>query len=146
VRDALAAEEQAAENLKRLAIYTLKTAAEAFGPAIEEHQVVLATVADIVMDAYALDSMVTRTRQAARDGKLDAARVAMTRQYGTEANARSYDRARSVLCSTAKGDALETHLRKVARLELFTPYAPAELRETILQAVEKASGYPLAGV
>jgi alkylation response protein AidB-like acyl-CoA dehydrogenase len=146
VEDVLAAEEQAAENLKRLAIYTLKVAAEAFGPAIEEHQVVLATVADIVMDAYALDTMVTRTRQAATDGKLDAARVAMTRQYATEANARSYDRARRALCATVKGDALQEHLGKVARLELFTPYDPVELRETVLEAVERASGYPLAAV
>jgi alkylation response protein AidB-like acyl-CoA dehydrogenase len=146
VEDVLAAEEQAAENLKRLAIYTLKVAAEAFGPAIEEHQVVLATVADIVMDAYALDTMVTRTRQAATDGKLDAARVAMTRQYATEANARSYDRARRALCATVKGDALKEHLGKVARLELFTPYDPVELRETVLEAVERAGGYPLSTV
>ncbi|HZI03585.1 MAG TPA: acyl-CoA dehydrogenase family protein, partial [Archangium sp.] len=146
VEDALAAEEQAAENLKRLAIYTLKVAAETFGPELEQRQEVLATVADIVMDAYALDSMVTRTRQAAVDGKLDAARVAMTRQYATDANAHSYNRARRALCATVKGDALQEHLSKVARLELFTPYDPVELRETILEAVEKATGYPLSAV
>ncbi|HZH15153.1 MAG TPA: acyl-CoA dehydrogenase family protein [Archangium sp.] len=146
VQDELAAEEQAAENLKRLAIYTLKVAAETFGPELEQRQEVLATVADIVMDAYALDSMVTRTRQAAVDGKLDAARVAMTRQYSTDANAHSYNRARRALCATVKGDALQEHLSKVAGLELFTPYDPVELRETILAAVEKATGYPLSAV
>jgi hypothetical protein len=146
VEDALAAEEQAAENLKRLAIYTLKVAAETFGAEIEQRQEVLATVADVVMDAYALDSMVTRTRQAAVDGKPEAARVAMTRQYATEANARSYDRARSALCATVKGDSLKEHLARVARLELFTPYDPVELRETVLEAVEQASGYPLSAV
>jgi alkylation response protein AidB-like acyl-CoA dehydrogenase len=146
VQDELAAEEQAAENLKRLAIYTLKVAAETFGPELEQRQEVLATVADIVMDAYALDSMVTRTRQAAVDGKLDAVRVAMTRQYATEANVQSYARARRALCATVRGDALKEHLAKVARLELFTPYDPVELRETILQAVEKATGYPLSAV
>jgi hypothetical protein len=45
-----------------------------------------------------------------------------------------------------KGDALKEHLAKVARLELFTPYDPVELRETVLKAVEQASGYPLAVV
>ena len=146
VQDELAAEEQAAENLKRLAIYTLKVAAETFGAEIEQRQEVLATVADIVMDAYALDSVVTRTRQAAGEGKLDAVRVAMARQYATEANVQSYARARRALCATVKGDTLKEHLAKVARLELFTPYDPVELRETILQAVEKASGYPLSAV
>ena len=146
VQDELAAEEQAAETLKRLAIYTLKVAAETFGAEIEQRQEVLATVADIVMDAYALDSVVTRTRQAAGEGKLDAVRVAMARQYATEANVQSYARARRALCATVKGDTLTEHLAKVARLELFTPYDPVELRETILQAVEKASGYPLSAV
>jgi alkylation response protein AidB-like acyl-CoA dehydrogenase len=146
VEDALAAEELAAENLKRLAIYTLKVAAETFGAELEQRQEVLAAVADVVMDAYALDSLVTRTRQATVDGKLDAARVAMTRQYATEANARAYDRARRALCATAQGDALKEHLSRMARLELFTPYNPVELRETVLQALEKASGYPFSAV
>ena len=142
--DALATEERAAEHLKQLAIHALKVAAETFGPALEEHQVVLALVADIVMDAYALDSLVTRTRQAAGEGALDPARVAMTRQYAQDANARSLERARRALCATVKGEALEGHLKKVASLALFTPYDPVALGETVLQAVEKAGGYPLS--
>jgi alkylation response protein AidB-like acyl-CoA dehydrogenase len=146
VQDELAAEEQAAEYLKRLAIYTLKVAAETFGPAIEERQEVLATVADVVMDAFALDSMVTRTRQTAVDGKLDAVRVAMVRQYATEANIRSYGNARQALCAASKGDALKEHLSKLARLDLFNAYDPVELRETVVGALEQSGGYPLSGV
>ncbi len=146
VEDELAAEEQAAENLKRLAIYTLKVAAETFGAELEQRQVVLATVADVVMDAYALDSMVTRTRQAAGEGRLDEARVAMARLCAMEANARSFERARRALCATVRGEVLKGHLEKVAPLELFTPYDPSELRETVLAAVEKAGGYPFSAV
>jgi alkylation response protein AidB-like acyl-CoA dehydrogenase len=144
--DALAAEEQAAECLKRMALYGLKVAAETFGTELEQHQEVLAGLADVVMDAFALDTMVTRTRQSASDGALDPTRVAMTRLFGLDAMARSFDRTRRALCASAQGEPLQTHLARVAPLQRFTPYDPAALREAVVTAVEKAGGYPLSVV
>jgi hypothetical protein len=94
-----------------------------------------------VMDAFALDSMVTRTRQSA-NGTLDPARVAMTRLFSLEANSRSFERTRRALCATVSGEALEKHLGRIAALASFTPYNPAELRETVVKAMETAGGYP----
>jgi alkylation response protein AidB-like acyl-CoA dehydrogenase len=144
--DALAAEERAVECFKRMALYGLKVAAETFGTELDQHQEVLAGLADVVMDAFALDSMVTRTRQSASNGTLDPTRVAMTRLYGMDAMARSFERTRRALCGSAQGEALQQHLTRVAPLQLFTPYNPAELREQIVTAVEKVGGYPLAAV
>jgi alkylation response protein AidB-like acyl-CoA dehydrogenase len=144
--DALAAEERVAECLKRMALYGLKVAAETFGLELEQHQEVLAGLSDVVMDAFALDSMVTRTRQSANDGALDPARVAMTRLYGMDAMARSFERTRRVLCTAAQGEALQGHLKKLAPLQLFAPYNPAELREAVVTEVEKAGGYPVTVV
>ncbi|HYH94643.1 acyl-CoA dehydrogenase family protein, partial [Hyalangium sp.] len=141
--DALAEEEQVAELLKRMALYGLKVAAETFGTELEQHQEVLAGLADVVMDAFAMDSMVTRTRQSASNGTLDPTRVAMTRLYGMDAMARSFDRTRRALCSSAQGEALQKHLARVAQLQRFTPYNPAELREQVVTAVEQAGGFPL---
>src|SRR5678816_1667997 len=59
--DALAGPTRDAKALKMAALYTLKVAAERFGTEIEKHQEVMAAVADVVMDAYAVDSMVART-------------------------------------------------------------------------------------
>ncbi|HEX8699774.1 MAG TPA: acyl-CoA dehydrogenase family protein [Myxococcaceae bacterium] len=144
--DALAAEERAAEALKRMALYGLKVAAETFGLELEQHQEVLAGLSDVVMDAFALDSMVTRTRQCAGNGALDPVRVAMTRLYGMDAMARSFERTRRALCAAAQGEALQGHLKKLAPLQLFAPYNPAELRETVVTAVEQAGGYPVTVV
>ncbi len=60
--------------------------------------------------------------------------------------ARSFERTRRALCGSARGEALQKHLTRVAPLQLFTPYNPAELRETVLTAVEHAGGYPLSAV
>ncbi len=103
----------------------------------------LAGLSDVVMDAFALDSMVTRTRQCASDGTLDPVRVAMTRLYGMDAMARSFERTRRALCASAQGETLQAHLKKLAPLQLFAPYDPAELRETVVTAVEQAGGYPV---
>jgi hypothetical protein len=37
-------------------------------------------------------------------------------------------------------------LERVAPLQLFTPYNPAELREQVVTALEKNGGYPLSAV
>ncbi len=143
-RDALATAAQTADTLKWLAVVALKAAVEAFGTDQEKHQEVLGTVSDIVIDAYAVDSMVTRTRQAAGAGGPDPVRVAMTTAYAVEAHARGTDRARRALCACAEGAALEQQLARIAPLIQFRPYAPATLRETVVAAIETAGGYPAA--
>jgi alkylation response protein AidB-like acyl-CoA dehydrogenase len=142
--DVLAGVARDAEALKTAALYTLKVAAEHFGPAIEQHQEVMAAVADVVMDAYAVDSMVTRTRQAAAGGALDPVRVAMTQAWTADAMARSGERARRALCASSESVALDSHLSRIVPLFVFRPFDPAKMRETIVQAIESAGGYPAA--
>ncbi len=140
--DELAQDALSAEYLKRLAVYATKTALEVWGPEIEKHQEVLGCVADIIMDAFALDSMVTRTRQAAEDGKLDPARVAAVRLFAMEAQPRAFERARRALCGAVSGEQLEEHLERLRQLDRFTPADPAALRETLMERVEAKGGYP----
>jgi alkylation response protein AidB-like acyl-CoA dehydrogenase len=137
-QDALSAETLAAEYLKRMALFALKVAAEAFGLELEKQQLVLAAIADVMMDAFALDSMITRTRQVAAAGTPDPARVAMIRLFANQAHTRSFDAARRALTSSKAPQLVE----KLAQLQVFLPHSYAELVETVAGAVEKASGYP----
>jgi len=121
----------------------MKVAAERFGTEIEKHQEVMAAVADVVMDAYAVDSMVARTRQSASAAGPDPVKVAMTQAYAADAIARSGERARRALCASSEGSALEKHLSAIAPLFAFRPFDPAALRETVVLASEEAGGYPL---
>ncbi|MBX5484765.1 MAG: acyl-CoA dehydrogenase family protein [Myxococcaceae bacterium] len=140
--DELAEAALTAELVKRMAVYATKVAVETFGPEIEQHQEILGAIADVVMDAFALDSMIARTRQASADGALDPLRVAMVKHFALEAQPRSHERARRALMATAEGDALTTHLKKLALLDHFVPYQPTALRETIVQAAEHQGAYP----
>jgi alkylation response protein AidB-like acyl-CoA dehydrogenase len=134
-----------AEALKMAALYILRVAAERFGNEIEKHQEVMAAIADVVMDAYAVDSMVTRTRQSvSASGLLDPVKAAMTEAYAADALARSGERARRALCASSTRAELDTHLQRIAPLFAFRPFDPAALRETVVRAAEEAGGYPLA--
>jgi alkylation response protein AidB-like acyl-CoA dehydrogenase len=144
--DAMAEAARDAQALKLAALACLKTSADRFGPEIDQHQEVMAAIADVVMDAYAVDSMVARTRQAASADGLDPVRVAMTRAWTADAMARSGERARRALCASSEGAALEAHLGRIAPLFVFHPFDPAALRETIVRAAETAGGYPLGPV
>ena len=97
------------------------------------------------MDAYAVDSMVTRTRQSvSASGLLDPVKAAMTEAYAADALARSGERARRALCASSTRAELDTHLQRIAPLFAVRPFDPAALRETVVRAAEEAGGYPLA--
>jgi alkylation response protein AidB-like acyl-CoA dehydrogenase len=126
--DALAGVARDAQALKLAALACLKVAAERFGPEIDQHQDVMAAIADVVMDAYAVDTMVARSRQAASSAGVDPVRAAMTQAWAADAMARSGERARRALCASAEGAVLETHLGRIAPLFAFRPFDPAALR------------------
>jgi alkylation response protein AidB-like acyl-CoA dehydrogenase len=138
----VAAGDAPAEHLKQLALLCLKVAVEAYGPAIEEHQVVLAAIADIVMDAYALDSMESRNRQLAKRTRLEPWRTAAVELYTNAAHERALSAARRALCACAKGDALAAHLKAAQALQVFLPVDPEATNEVLAAAVELARGYP----
>jgi hypothetical protein len=142
--DGLSDEAHAAELLKRMAVWGLKIAAETFGLELEKHQSVMARVSDIVIDAFALDTVVTRTRQVAAGGKVDPVRQAMVRQLTNKAHSRAIESLRGVLSASLKGEALTEALEKAQQLFVFLPHDPDALSETIVQGVLAAGGYPFA--
>jgi alkylation response protein AidB-like acyl-CoA dehydrogenase len=141
--DDLSRESLAAECLKRLAVYPLKVALESYGPEIQKRQEILAWVADVMMDAYALDSMIARTRQCAVQGTLDPVRVAMIQTFAVEAMGRSHHRALQVLSAASRGASLPAHLERIAMLAHLVPGDPIEAREVIVRQMEIEAGYPI---
>jgi alkylation response protein AidB-like acyl-CoA dehydrogenase len=137
----LGAERIAAESVKRMALLAVKIAVEKFGPGIEEHQEVLAAVADVVSEAYAMDSAVARTLQFEPESRL---RLALCRLICFDSVPRAYARARFALCCSASGAGLDEALRQLESYNRYPPINPAEEREIVVQAVLSAGDYPLS--
>src|SRR5690606_9277218 len=128
-----------AEMTKRLAGYAMMVAVNAFGPGIEQRQEILAALADAIGEAYAIDSVVGRTLQ---HDTADAARVAAVKLYVHDAWERALMSARKVVNASAQGDERTKHLASLEKLYAYVPYDPAALRETIVERVVAAGGYP----
>jgi hypothetical protein len=101
----------------------------------------MAAVADVVMDAYAVDSMVTRTRQSASATGLDPVKVAMTRP-GRRTPSPGAASGPGAACAPPARGALEKHLAAIAPLFAFRPFDPAALRETVVLAAEERAVPP----
>jgi alkylation response protein AidB-like acyl-CoA dehydrogenase len=134
----LAAERRGAEMTKRQFVFAAKWAAS-LGTALEERQEVLAALADIAIEAYAMDSMLGRTLASDREPQL---RDALCRFYCMEARERAYDRARTAIAAVVPTDQVENEIEQLARLHKYTAVNSAEVREAIVPALLDAGGYP----
>jgi alkylation response protein AidB-like acyl-CoA dehydrogenase len=136
----LAAERRGAEMAKRQFVFAAKWAAS-LGTALEERQEVLAALADIAIEAYAMDSILGRTLATDREPQL---RDALCRFYCMESRERTYDRARTAVAAVVPREQVDAELGQLARLHKYTPVNSAEVREAIVPALLDAGGYPLS--
>src|SRR5438034_7416681 len=83
----LATEQKLAQNAKKVALMTLGTAAQKYMMSLADQQEILIGVADIIMDAYAMESAILRTQKlAAAQGEDAVAHYAdMTRVFCNDA-------------------------------------------------------------
>jgi alkylation response protein AidB-like acyl-CoA dehydrogenase len=128
--------------LKALARVCLKLAVEAFGPALDQHQVVQAALADLVIEAFVVDSVQARNRALAAVRPLEPWRVALEEHLASAAQERAQQAAHRVIGACSTGDARAAHLKAARALQVDFPGNPEQLIETVVTALEAARGYP----
>ncbi|MCL6636358.1 MAG: acyl-CoA dehydrogenase family protein [Alicyclobacillus sp.] len=140
--DPLGVEEHALAMAKKLFLLTGGLAVQTWQQALREEQEVLAALADQVMEVYALDSALLRTRKALTRGQPAEAMVDMVRVYARTALDRVVARAHEVLAALATGDELRTHLALVRKLTRHVlPVNTRQLKRAIAGRVLAAEGY-----
>ncbi|HXJ32868.1 MAG TPA: acyl-CoA dehydrogenase family protein [Candidatus Eisenbacteria bacterium] len=115
-------EHRAAEVAKRVVAYTTRVLVEKDLASLKEKQQHLEILANMIIDVYAIDSVVNRTRLLSGHGSSDddALRLAMTKVFVASANERVIDGARRLLANEFEGEELGKHLR----LEAIIPRIP----------------------
>jgi len=106
-------------NAKKACLIALGVAYQKFGGAIEEQQEVVASITDILMNAYALESVMLRTEKIVRSGKNAENARDMAAVFIREALDVIDSAGRTVMAACSEGDALRTNL---AVLKRFTKY------------------------
>jgi len=139
----LGAELKLAQNAKKVALMTLGTAAQKYMMGLADQQEILIGVADIIMDAFAMESAILRTQKlAASQGDKAAERyVDMTRVFCNDAVERIEACAKNTLASMAEGDELRTLLAALRRFTKMTPINTVAARQRIANGMIEANKY-----
>src|SRR3989449_10717498 len=113
---------RAAEVAKRVIAYTARVLIERELASLKDKQQHLEILANMIIDCYAMDSVVNRTRLLAGHGSPedDGLRLAMTNVFVSSANERVIDGARRLLVNELEGEELRRHLA----LEAIVPHMP----------------------
>jgi alkylation response protein AidB-like acyl-CoA dehydrogenase len=139
----LAAEMKLAQNAKKVALMALGTAAQKYMMALADQQEILMGVADITIDAYAMESAILRAQKlAAAQGPEQVARyLDMTRVFCNDAVERIDANAKNTLAGMSEGDELRTLLAALRRFTKLTPMNTISARREIADAMIKANKY-----
>ena len=129
--------------VKKVVLFTAGLAVQKFLDAIEEQQEILAGIADLVVEAFAMESALLRTLRAVEhDGREHAAvKTAMVQSYVHDAVPRIDATARTVLGAVEEGDGLRTQLAGLRRFLRYTPRNTIALRRMIAERLIQQGRY-----
>jgi hypothetical protein len=129
-----------AANAKKVALFALGVAYQKFMTALEDQQEVLAGLTDIMMNAFAMESVLLRTQKLAAHKKGDVA-AEMCAVFLREAMETIESAARTVLAASSEGDALRTNLAVLKRFTKFEPVNALAVRRKIAERLLAADRY-----
>ena len=144
-RGPLGREVAVAERAKRLVAYTARVMMERDLASLKSKQQHLEIFANMIIEIFAMDSVVNRTRLLLARGPDDATalRVAMTNVYVASANERVADGARRLLANELDGEELQTHVTNVNALALDFPIRTIIAKTHIAEALVAAGVGPV---
>jgi butyryl-CoA dehydrogenase len=140
----LARESQVLAAVKKITLFAAGVASQRFNTGLQDQQEVMADLADMIAQVYALESALVRARKIAEARKSTAEVAgAMTGLLADETMGVAEQAARRGLAACAEGDMLRTQLAILRRLARSTPANAVELSRTVARHCIHAEKYPL---
>jgi hypothetical protein len=137
-------EQKIVVNIKKIALLTSGLAVQKYMTALEEQQEVLTYISNIVMEAWATESALLRTRKLVESRGEEKTRlhILMIKTYASDAINRVEAYAKEVLAAVSEGDTLRTNLAALRRFLKFAPINTIENRQQLANAVLASGKYP----
>jgi butyryl-CoA dehydrogenase len=144
--EALAHETEVLAATRKVALFAAGVASQRWMTALQDQQEIMADLADIIAQVYALESALLRAKKLS-SAKKTAAKVAteMTGLLAEETLALAEQAAKRVLTACGEGDMLRTQLAILRRLVKQTPADVVALSRSVAQACVIADRYPVYG-
>jgi alkylation response protein AidB-like acyl-CoA dehydrogenase len=139
----LARESVMLAQLKKVALFAAGVASQRFMAALEEQQEIMADLADLIAQVYALESSLLRALKLAASGRASARTAeTMTALLADESLGFAEQAARRVLAACGEGDELRTQLAILRRLAKFTPADVVSLSRAVARQCIQVEKYP----
>jgi alkylation response protein AidB-like acyl-CoA dehydrogenase len=139
-------EERALERAKKIFLLAAGTAVEKFRDQLANNQEVVAALANVVMNIYAMESALRRAQKAASSRSAVASAMAdATRAFVYDAMDHIEKEARTALAGTENGDTLATLFVALRRFAKHAPVDTIALRRSVADAVLAQDRYPFDG-
>jgi len=128
------------DNAKKTALFALGVAYQKYGAALEDQQEVLASITDIAMNAFVMESVELRARKLAQLHR-DEIAADISAVFLREAMEIVESAARNALAACSEGDALRTNLAVLKRFTKFEPVNAIAARRRIAKHLLTAGRY-----
>jgi alkylation response protein AidB-like acyl-CoA dehydrogenase len=143
-QSALGGEREYVERLKRLSVALLGSAVATYGDGLKDEQEVLAQIADVIIEAYAVESGIVRAEKiSARGDSRASVAVDIARVYTNDAADRVAAASRQVVAALSSRGADAGLGAGVQRLAAYAGVDAIAARRRIANAVIEAGKYPL---
>lgn len=134
----LSAELKLAQNAKKVALMVLGTAAQKYMMELDKQQEILLSAADIIIEAYAMETAILRAQKLSAKGSADRY-VDMAAVYCNDAIQRVEMKAKNTLAAMSEGDEARTMLAALRRFTknnspINTIAARQRIADTLIQA------------
>ncbi len=132
-------------NAKKMGLMVAGVASQKYMQQITDHQEVMGAIADIVIEAYAMDSVLARTLKMieSQGAAASAVAIAISEVYLQGAFGQVEAAAKKVLADVAEGDMLRTQMTILRRLVKFDPLNVIGAREKVAARMLEAGKYAL---
>ncbi|MFZ0922752.1 MAG: acyl-CoA dehydrogenase family protein, partial [Candidatus Acidiferrales bacterium] len=142
-----APEERILANGKKIFLLAAGAAVQRFREQLAEQQEIVAALANVVMEIYAMESCLRRAQKAAKGnaGDSGSAMADAMRVFVSDAADRAEREARMALAATVEGDALRTQLAVLRRFTKRDTIDTIALRRRVAAAVLAGDRYPFEG-
>jgi len=121
-------------NAKKVALLLLSLAFEKYGLELEKQQEVLAAIADVVMETFAMESALLRSKKTGKNEDICAV-------LQCDSMARIEAFARPVLAACSEGDSLRANMAILRRFTKYEPVDSIALRRRIAERLLDAGRY-----
>jgi hypothetical protein len=139
----LAREGEVLSSVKKVALFAAGVASQRYMTALQDQQEVMADLADMIGQVYALESSLLRARKLAASGRGSAHAAALaTGLLADDSMAQAEQAARRVLAACAEGDMMRTQLAILRRLTKSTPADGVSLSRALARECIQADRYP----